>query len=112
AGPIETANIAYRYNVPSAPIIFGQTLRVAIIVLLLPPIVVWLKEAGGGAIIAHTAPTLAYWMVALLLAWCTLLSLVFHRLKVPNAFFLGAIVAASLVAISGLVTGRVPSLVL
>jgi membrane AbrB-like protein len=111
AGPIETANIAYRYNVPSAPIIFGQTLRVAIIVLFLPPIVVWLKEADAGAI-TQIAPTLPYWIVALLFAWCTLVSLAFHRTRVPNAFFLGAMVAASLVGISGLVYGRVPSIVL
>ncbi len=111
AGPIETANIAVRYGLRTGPIVFGQTLRIAMIVLILPPLVVWLENVEVAAAVRPSS-TLQWWMVPPFLAWCGVVGMIFARLRIPNAFFLGALIAAALVAATGVAAGGTPPAVL
>jgi uncharacterized protein len=41
-GPVESANLAIRHGVAPGPVVFAQTLRIVLLVLFVPPALVWL----------------------------------------------------------------------
>jgi uncharacterized protein len=41
-GPVESANLAVRHGVAAGPVVFAQTLRIVLLVLFVPPALVWL----------------------------------------------------------------------
>ncbi|WP_201158699.1 AbrB family transcriptional regulator [Rhodobaculum claviforme] len=94
-GPVEAANLAQRYGVDRAPVIFGQTLRIVALVAIIPPLLVALDGSiRDPQLVLRTAP----WSVtgAALMVLCALGgALLARRLRISNPFFVGALAGAA-----------------
>lgn len=94
-GPAETATLASAYGVAPGPIVFTQTLRIAFIVLTVPPIMVALNGTGFG-LNAVTSTVITTWPgSALLMAAALTGGFVFKILRVTSPFFLGALACSA-----------------
>ncbi len=90
-GPVEMAALATRYGVPPGPVAFAQIMRIALLVLIIPPVIV---GVAGGA----PDPS-GYFMggepdlvgAGLLLAVAAAGGFVFQALRISSPFFLGAL---------------------
>lgn len=106
-GPVETANLAEEYGVPPAPVVFAQTLRIVLLIVIIPPLLIWVDGTVSDPSAALRAIP---WRVdgALLLAVVALAgSLVGWLVRLSNPFFIGplagtAIAAAFSLPITGL----------
>ncbi len=106
-GPMEAAHLAEQYGVPPAPVAFVQTLRIALTVTLIPPILVWLDPSHPDLTRALSG---ANWQLGAVL---TLLSstvgvFVFRLLRVSNPTFLGALSGSGVAMLAGLPVSAVP----
>lgn len=106
-GPVEMANMAERFGVHGGPVALAQTLRIAGIVLFIAPVLLWsqgaLKAAAPrfeGAI--HARGLVALYVIAIVAA------VVFKRLKLSNAFFLGPVAATAAITSTGVTLSAVP----
>lgn len=111
-GPVETANIAARHGIPEAPVVFSQVLRIVLLIVLIPPALIWLD----GTI---TDPTEALrnteWTPsgALLLFAAALVGGYGSRMiGVSNPFFLGSLAACAAASGLGLPVTALPYAVL
>ncbi|MGY6634755.1 MAG: AbrB family transcriptional regulator [Alkalilacustris sp.] len=94
-GPVESANLARRYGVAPAPVIFSQTLRIVALVVVIPPVLV----ALDGSIrdpqeLLRTEP----WYfagTALLVLSAVAGAFVARLLRISNPFFVGALAGAA-----------------
>lgn len=41
-GPVETATLAQDHGVPAAPIVFAQTFRIVALIIVIPPLLIWI----------------------------------------------------------------------
>ncbi len=97
-GPVESANLANKHGVQPGPVVFSQTLRIVLLVLLIPPIMVALD---GSVTDPHAALRTTGWTLpgSLLLCAIALLgSWVFKLIRLSNPFFVGALGATALAA--------------
>ncbi len=95
-GPVETAQLAERYGVPPAPVAFAQIMRVAFLVLTIPPVVVWLTPGGGGPV-GPMIPTVEGAVgSATMLAIAICGGQVFKRLRLNSPYFLGGLAFVAL----------------
>jgi uncharacterized protein len=97
-GPVESATLASRHGVAPGPVVFAQTLRIMLLVILIPPIMVALDGSvrDPGAVL-RAMP----WTVpgALLLCAAGLAgSLLARMVRLANPFFVGSIGGAALAA--------------
>lgn len=106
-GPVEMANMAETFGVPGGPVALAQTLRIAGIVLLIAPALLWsqgaLRPTGvrfDGTF--HVLGLLLLYLIAIAAA------VVFKKLKLSNAFFLGPVAAAAVLTSSGVTLSTVP----
>ncbi len=110
--PVEAGVLAEANNVSPTPIIFSQTVRIAMVVLLVPFLMY--ATAGGGLhppIVPSpdtTAQGNMWLMVAGAIAGVTL----FKTLRLTNPFFLGPLFASSVLAALGLQTYHIPTEIL
>jgi hypothetical protein len=100
-GPVEMAALASRYGVAPGPVALAQTMRIALLVLTIPPVLVGL--AGGGAV----ASSVLYGGIAelpgagLLLAIAAAGGFAFRLVRISSPFFLGPLaVSAAASAVS------------
>src|SRR6056297_3446956 len=93
-GPVESATLAVKHNVRPGPVVFAQTLRIMLLVLLIPPAMAALAAAFSLPITAYPYPVLVLAQV-FLGVW---LGAVFDRDLVRHArgFIPGAILASLL----------------
>ena len=107
AGAAEMAVLGDRHGAAAAPIALAQSLRIAAIVLTVPPAV---SALGGGAGLAY-APALSavLWprLLAMLAAGAAV-SWLFARLRVNNAWMLGSLATGIAVAALALPLSAVP----
>lgn len=97
-GPVESANLAGRHGVPAGPVIFAQTLRIMLLVVLIPPVMVALD---GGVRNPVAVLSGLPWTTggALLLAGAGLAgSLLARAVGLANPFFVGSAGGAALAA--------------
>lgn len=94
-GPVEGANLAQQHGVPAAPVVFGQTLRIVALVVIIPPLLVALDgSVRDPSVVLRTIP----WTPggALLLVICaTLAAFLAQRVRLSNPFFVGALAGAA-----------------
>lgn len=108
AGAAEMAVVGDRYGAASAPVALAQSLRVTAIVLVVPPAV---SALGHTADLAY-APALnaVIWpRLALMMAVAALVSWVFSRARLNNAWLLGSLATGIAVAALDLPLSAVPS---
>lgn len=99
--PVEAASMAKNAGINPAPVIFSQTLRMSMVVIVLP---IALYAIEGWPDIERQPVTLGALdpaHILVLVAVGVLGALGFRVLRVPNPNFLGPITAAALLAVSG-----------
>mgnify|MGYP002621030872 FL=1 len=97
-GPVESANLAHKHGVAPGPVIFSQTLRIVMLVLLIPPVLVALD---GSVTDPHAALRVTNWTLpgSVLLCATALLGAWFIKLvRLSNPFFFGALAGTALAA--------------
>lgn len=97
-GPVESASLAVRHKVLPGPIVFAQTLRIVLLVILIPPAIVALDGSVNDPVAALSRVD---WTLsgAMLLAIAGLVGALVARLvRLANPFFVGALGGAALAA--------------
>lgn len=111
-GPVETALMAQKYNVAPGPILFAQTLRIMLLVLLVPPVIIALDGTvdDPGAVLGSMVvePSGA----VLLIALATIGGILFKKLGLANPFFLGPLAFSAAAAALSLPVSAVPYTIL
>ena len=88
-GPVEMAALAEHHNVPPAPIALAQTLRISLLVLIIPHVLVAIS--GGAPNAALTVGERSLPGMLLLFALAVAGGLLFRWLRITSPFFLGAL---------------------
>lgn len=107
-GPVESAHLASHYNVPVGPVVFGQTLRISLVVLLIPPILVWFDPSNADPSAALAVRDWHVPGIILMLAMAVAGSFLFKRLGISNPFFLGSLSGTALGTLIGLPLSALP----
>ncbi len=110
-GVVEMANIAPRYGATPEPITVAQIMRVFMIVSIAPFMVFHFSPPGLGHPVAQV-PDMPWLMTVVLLAAATLAGAALTRFNAPNRWLLGPLAVAAVASASGLVSGRVPAIVI
>lgn len=97
-GPVESAHLASRHGVDPGPVIFSQTLRIMMLVVLIPPVLVTLTDDIQDPIeVLRAIPWTA--TGAIMLGGFALLgALGAKAVRLGNPFFVGSIAGAALAA--------------
>lgn len=105
-GLAEMANVGAQVGADPEPIAVVQTVRVALLVLAVPPMLFHFGVSPSPVV--QTYPDMALpWLPALLLGGAGL-SYLFGLLRLNNPWMIGATIAAAALTASGLVTGHMP----
>lgn len=108
-GLSEMANIGIATGARPEPITASQTLRVALLVCLMPPLIIALGIDGG--LLNHAAQIPLSWSQVLAALAAGGVGVALTRfLRFNNPWTVGAILGAAVLASTGLVTGRMPGL--
>jgi hypothetical protein len=106
-GPVEMAVLAERFGASGGPVALAQTMRIAGIVLIVAPALLWSQGALSSRPVAVTGPVDLKGLV-LLYALAIAASLAMRSLKLSNAFFLGSVGTAAAITASGITLSAVP----
>lgn len=109
--PVEAAVLAERCDIPPAPVIMAQTLRIAAIVTVLPILIYWLDGWPQGSRFLPTSAGTDLGLVGLVLA-AAAGGLLFRLLGWANPFFLGPLAASSVLTALGVPLSSYPPLIL
>lgn len=88
-GPVEMAALAEHHNVLPGPIALAQTLRISLLVLIIPPLLVAISGGAPNAAAVMGEQNLPG--ILLLFALAVTGGLIFRRLRITSPFFLGAL---------------------
>ncbi len=97
-GPVESATLAHKHGVAPGPVVFAQTLRIMLLVILIPPVLVALDGGVGdpGAVLRAMpwTPTGALLLASFGFAG----AMAARAVGLANPFFVGSIGGAALAA--------------
>lgn len=88
-GPVEMAALAEQYHVPPGPVALAQTLRIALLVLIIPPVLVAIDGGAHDLALVSREPDVRG--ALLLLSIAVLGGVIFRWIRVTSPFFLGAL---------------------
>lgn len=88
-GPVEIANLALRHGVDPGPVVFAQTLRIMLLVLVVPPLIIALDGGVSDPGLALSTGEIDPAGAILLLALSAAGGVAFHLIRLSNPFFLG-----------------------
>lgn len=111
-GPVESAILAEKHHVPPGPVVFAQTLRIMLLVVMIPPVIVALDGTitDPAAILSRMDWTPSG---AVLLCLSGILgALVAKAVRLANPFFVGSLGGAALAAAFSLPISAYPYAVL
>lgn len=111
-GPVESAVLARRYQVAPGPVIFSQTIRIVTIVILIPPVIVFLDGRVEDPVAILSAADWSFGGAALLFVLGLAGGQVMAWIRAPNPYFLGALLGASLAALFSLPVSAYPYVVI
>jgi membrane AbrB-like protein len=97
-GPVESANIAGRQQVEPGPVVFAQTLRIVLLVLFVPPALVWIDGSVHDPTAALRETAWAPSGALLLITAAVIGAAVMKVLGIANPFFVGPLAGAALAA--------------
>ncbi|MEX1056150.1 MAG: AbrB family transcriptional regulator [Natronospirillum sp.] len=100
-GLSEMAVLGARYGAQVEPIAIAQTMRLAMIVLIVPPFMAYSGFTGASLNTPSGVMIIAWPTTALFSVAAIALSFIFNRLKVSNAWILGGIVTGCCIALVG-----------
>lgn len=107
-GPVEAANLANRHGVPAAEVVFGQTLRIVALVLIIPPLMVAMDGSiqDPSQVLRATPWTPGGALLLMMAAGGG--GLLARKLGLSNPFFVGALAGAAGMAALSLPVTAVP----
>ncbi|PQO24561.1 ammonia monooxygenase [Rhodobacteraceae bacterium WD3A24] len=88
-GPVEAANLAGRHGVPPGLVVFSQTLRILLLVVMIPPLIIWVEGQGTDPNAALRAIPWSWTGAALLAVAVATGGALFRAIRFANPFFLG-----------------------
>lgn len=88
-GPVEIANLALRHGVDPGPVVFAQTLRIMLLVLVVPPLIIALDGGVSDPTLAFSSGEVDPVGALLLLAISAAGGVAFKLIRLSNPFFLG-----------------------
>lgn len=94
-GPVESANLAVRHGVAPGPVVFAQTLRIVLLVLFVPPALVWLDGSVSDPMAALRDVAWTPGGAALLLACAAAGGLAARAIGVSNPNFVGPLAGSA-----------------
>ncbi|HKL55937.1 MAG: AbrB family transcriptional regulator [Roseovarius sp.] len=97
-GPVESATLAVRHNVLPGPVIFAQTLRIMLLVVLIPPAIVAIDGTIKDPVAALSRMDWTVPGAILLCVTGVLGALAARAVKLANPFFVGSLGGAALAA--------------
>ncbi|WP_272939037.1 AbrB family transcriptional regulator [Sinorhizobium meliloti] len=109
-GLSEMGNIGLKMGARPEPIVIVQTLRVTLVVIVIPPALVAFGLTGSFTPPA-AEPVAAHLVIALLIGG-SFVAIVLNTLRLNNPWTIGAVIFAATLASAEMVTGRMPSEVL
>jgi uncharacterized protein len=111
-GPVEMAALASRYGVAPGPVAFAQTMRIALLVLIIPPALVGIAGGAPDGLAVLTGGDLDLVGAGLLLAIAAAGGFVFRLVRISSPFFLGALGFSAAAAALSLPVSMPPFVVL
>ncbi len=111
-GPVESAVLAQKHGVAPGPIVFGQTMRIVFLVILIPPLIVLLDGSVHDPVGVLRDMDWTGTGAALLFAFGLAGAAVLKLIRMSNPFFLGALAGAALASVFGLPVSAYPYIVL
>lgn len=109
-GLSEMANVGASVGARAEPIALAQAVRIAFVVLVLPPAIIAL-DIHGEFLSIDDALALPYQEVALILAMSFIGVWAMSIIRMANPWMLGGLVTAAVLSSSGLVDGQLPRIV-
>jgi membrane AbrB-like protein len=97
-GPVESAVLAEKHNVPLGPIVFAQTLRIIFLVVLIPPLIVLLDGTISDPVAVLRNVEWNMRGALILFAFGLGGALIARKLGLGNPFFIGALAGAAICA--------------
>jgi membrane AbrB-like protein len=107
-GVVVMAVLAQRAGVPVPTVTLAQTIRVMIVVAIVPPLVTWLAPRGGAGIFLAERPEVHLSGLVLLLALGVAVALAVARLGMANPWMLGPCGLVIALSAAGLLPSGVP----
>jgi membrane AbrB-like protein len=111
-GPVESAVLARKHGATPGPIVFAQTMRIVLLVILIPPLIVLLDGSVSDPVAVLRGMEWTGTGAALLFAFGLAGALLLKRIHMSNPFFLGALAGAALASVVGLPVSSYPYIVL
>jgi len=99
-GLSEMAVLGSRYGAQVEPIAIAQTMRLAMIVVVVPPVMALSGITGDSLMASSGADFLSWLNTALLIAVAVAVSAVLSRFKVSNAWLLGGVLTGCSIAVA------------
>ena len=111
-GPVESAILAVRHKVSPGPVVFSQTLRIMLLVVLIPPVIVALDGTITDPVAVLSKMDWTFSGAALLCLCGIVGALVARTVRLANPFFVGSLGGAALAAAFSLPISAYPYAVL
>lgn len=111
-GPVESAILARKHGVAQGPVIFSQTLRIVLLVVLIPPLIVMVDGSISDPVAVLRGADWDLTGALIVFAFGFAGAMVMKGLRLSNPFFLGPLAGAALAAVVGLPVSAYPYIVL
>lgn len=111
-GPVESAVLAAKHGTAPGPVIFAQTMRIVLLVILIPPMIVLLDGSVNDPVAVLRGVEWSATGAAMLFAFGLTGALFLRFIRMSNPFFLGALAGAALAAVFDLPVSSYPYVVL
>lgn len=111
-GPVESAVLAAKHGAAPGPIIFAQTMRIVLLVVLIPPLIVLLDGSVADPVALLRGAEWSGTGAAATFAFGLGGAIILRLVRMPNPFFLGGLAGAALAAVLDLPVSAYPYIVL
>ncbi len=111
-GPVESAVLAKKHDTAPGPVIFAQTMRIVLLVVLIPPLIVYLDASVADPVAVLRGQAWTGTGASLLFVFGLTGALLMKLMRMSNPFFLGALGGAALAAVFDLPLSSYPYLVI
>ncbi|WP_270935101.1 AbrB family transcriptional regulator [Falsiroseomonas oryzae] len=107
-GVVVMAVLAQRAGLPVAPVTLAQTIRVMIVVVVVPPLVTWLASRGDAGAFLAERPEVHAGGLAVLVAGGVLAALALSRTGIANPWMFGPCALVIVLSYAGVLPSGVP----
>lgn len=111
-GPVESAVLAAKHDAAPGPIIFAQTMRIVLLVVLIPPLIVLLDGGVADPVAVLRGVEWSGTGAAILFVFGLGGAVILKLVRMSNPFFLGGLAGGALAAVLNLPVSAYPYIVL